>query len=436
MLKGGTYRDRRRGPGGGGTGGAVVGCWGPAQRLAAVTTVLVGWLGAACIGPARTPSAAPKRPDRETPYVADVCQFAAVRPLEARGEGHWFIHPATPGLRWLGRVDCRDPSGPRLLHSTSRVSLRFQGTALDVLVDDVSPGTADKTPHLVVVVDGGEPRVLRSEPGQGRRVMLTSGLPDGEHEVTLALRTEQTVGPLTLRGFELTGTALLPVAPKRRRLEFVGDSVTCGYGADVATTTPDAYHFTAANEDGWNAFAAVAARELDAEQSVVCASGRGMYRAFEGAIRPSVPALWERLTPEQEPLVRWEPSRFVPDAVIVNLGTNDFSPGGVDADAYEHAATAFLTRLRAVYPRAVLIAALGPMLSDDWPPGERAWSMARRRLTAAVEARHAAGDPDVYGLLFTPQRGPLYGEDWHPTRATQQQLAAEVVRELRRHFAW
>ena len=56
----------------------------------------------------------------------------------------------------------------------------------------------------------------------------------GSHKVTLVKRTEAFVGnTVTFRGFVVDGQTVLPTpsptnAP--RKLEVIGDSITCGYG--------------------------------------------------------------------------------------------------------------------------------------------------------------------------------------------------------------
>jgi phospholipase/lecithinase/hemolysin len=71
------------------------------------------------------------------------------------------------------------------------------------------------------------------------------------------------------------------------------------------------------------------------------------------------------------------------------------------------------------------------MLSDGFPPGVMAWTTNQSDVSGVVAELTAAGDGNVHYLALTPQAAP-FGEDYHPTRATHQQMAEAVANELRR----
>ncbi len=74
-----------------------------------------------------------------------------------------------------------------------------------------------------------------------------------------------------------------------------------------------------------------------------------------------MPERYRRALPERAASI-WDFSRFVPDAVLINLGTNDFGKGDPGA-AFQSAYLKFVTDLRAHYAKARFYLALGPMLS-------------------------------------------------------------------------
>src|SRR5207253_1331322 len=75
------------------------------------------------------------------------------------------------------------------------------------------------------------------------------------------------------------------------------------------------------------------------------------------------PLLWER-TLAEDASSRWPFPAPPPDVVVVNLGTNDFWKGD-PGPSFETAYTAFLVKIRARYPAAPIIAALGPLLDGE-----------------------------------------------------------------------
>jgi lysophospholipase L1-like esterase len=370
-----------------------------------------------------------------------VCAFTGETRLGApASDGTVAVSARHPLLSYGGRVDCEAAGGPSWGFVGASVRVRFRGRSLAVRLQDHGGGTAQTTNYYDVSVDGGAPRLLEVSPAR-QEYDLAVELPQGEHEVELFKRVELApggnpgAGKAQLLGFLLRGTELLPVRLPPRRLEFVGDSITCGYGNELATAHPEAAHYTTRNSNGHAAYGALAARELGAQYLAVAYSGRGISRNFAGSAGQLLPEMYLSSVPEEPAASVWRPLQYVPDAVIVNLGTNDFSTPGVDRQAFVQKYTQFLTSLRGYYPRAALVAALGPMLNDFYPPGAQAWTRAQVDVKAVVAMRQAAGDSNVHLVTFEPQSEP-WGEDFHPTLATHQKMAAELSAALRKILGW
>jgi lysophospholipase L1-like esterase len=120
-----------------------------------------------------------------------------------------------------------------------------------------------------------------------------------------------------------------------------------------------------------------------------------------------------------------------PQAVIINLGTNDYSTAGnepTDAD-FTQAYTSFLEHIRANYSDAFILCTLGPMLSGT------GLTTARKNIAAAVAARNGAGDSRV--KAYELQTGnPSPGCNSHPSVTTQQAMATELMGELTQDLGW
>jgi lysophospholipase L1-like esterase len=314
------------------------------------------------------------------------------------------------------------------------------GTGLELRLRDHGRGTPQTTNYYDVSVDGAAPLLLEVSAAQ-QRYTLAADLPQGEHQVELFKRVEAApggnlgAGLAEVLGFVLHGTALLPALLPQRRLEFVGDSITCGYGNELETANPANAHYTTRASNGHQAYGALTAALLGAQYSAVAYSGRGVSRNFAGSGGQLLPELYLSSVPENPGASVWRPAQYVPDAVIVNLGTNDFSTPGVDRALFVENYVAFLTTLRSHYPSAALVAAIGPMLDDSYPPGANAWSHAQADVRAAVETRRATGDRNAYVVVFAPQTPP-YGEDWHPSVATHRKMAEQLGQMLEGILDW
>jgi lysophospholipase L1-like esterase len=354
--------------------------------------------------------------------------------------GAVLVAPDHPWVAYVGRVDRKASGGPLLGFVGASVRVRFQGTGLELRLKDFGGGTSQTANYYDVSIDGAAPGLLETSPSRNRYT-LAQGLPEGEHEVELFKRVECAPGGSVgagkgqVLGFLLYGRELLPPRLSARRLEFVGDSITCGYGNEVSTDDPDNAPYTSRSSNGHKAYGALTAALLGAQYSAVAYSGRGMSRNYGGGGGQVLPDMYLDSVPEEPTASRWDPASYVPDAVIINLGTNDFWTPGLDRPAFVERYTAFLASLRGYYPKAALVAANGPMLNDQDPPGEPSWTHARADVQAAVAARRKLGDENVHILVFQPQTGP-YGQDWHPTLATHERLARELTQSLRGILGW
>jgi lysophospholipase L1-like esterase len=337
-----------------------------------------------------------------------------------------------PNIRYVGRV-YKSTDSAAFAFPAVQIETVFDGDAIDMRLKDYGSGSGTATNYYWVIVDG---QATKMAVCANREVYpLARGLNAGQHTLTVVKRTESGPGGQADRGkgeflgFRVrTGSSLKPATKPERLLEFVGDSITCGYGDEVSTTTPDDYKFTSANEDAWNAYGALTARTLKADYVAVAASGRGVIRNYGGFSGLVVPKIYEKTLHEDSGAPDWDHKGYSPDVVVVNLGTNDYSTGlttdQLDAHhaAFRQGYIDFLTRIREVHATATIVAVVGPMLSDSYPTGYQAWTSVKREVQAAVEARHTANDLDVHYFALTPQSSP-YGEDWHPTLATHKKMA-------------
>ena len=75
-----------------------------------------------------------------------------------------------------------------------------------------------------------------------------------------------------------------PTKPSALKIEFLGDSITCGYGIDESDP---AGSFSTSTENFSKTYAYLAAKSLNADYSAISFSGYGVYTGFSRSYRNS-----------------------------------------------------------------------------------------------------------------------------------------------------
>lgn len=329
----------------------------------------------------------------------------------------YAVAPTDPRIRYEGRFDLRDAAGPRCAWPASAVKLRFQGDALNVQLSD------SNNDEYEIVTDGVPSGVLITKGGT-HLYPVFHALTAGTHTIALVKRTEAFFGTTQFLGFQVArGGRLLPAPPRpARRLEVIGDSISCGYGNEAKDQHE---RFTSATENGYLSYGAVAARAVGAEYVCVAWSGRTMWP------KNTMGAIYDLALP-LDPGSRWDFARWTPDAVVINLSTNDFAGGTPDKAGWIGGYEAFLSRVRKNYPHAAIYCTTSPMMAGT--PA----AIAKSYLTQIVSDENAAGDKNVRLLIFETQDGGKngFGADWHPSVKTDALMADKLAATLESDLGW
>jgi len=167
-----------------------------------------------------------------TAAIGLVLVYASVAVLRAQTH----IAADDPNIQYLGRFDLTTRTAPAFDWSYGCISAKFQGTSCSVKLGGTSK-------YFDLYVDGAKTGSLKSTNGGVETLPVASGLADGVHRVALYRRDEASKGLNTFQGFVLdTEKALVaPDGRPCRKLEFIGDSFTCGYGDEAAFGTSFSY---------------------------------------------------------------------------------------------------------------------------------------------------------------------------------------------------
>ena len=189
--------------------------------------------------------------------------------------------------------------------------------------------------------------------------------------------------------------------------------------------------FRLARKNDYLTYGALASREINAGYTCIAWSGKLLWPTN------TLPELYDR-TLADDAKSKWNFAGPVPDAIVINLGTNDiWSFHGKDPDetgwvsAYEK----FIDHVRVHAPHTIIYCGVGPMVTDATSPSKHALTSLRRYLHHVVDDLTRAGDANVRFLEFASIAvGDGVGSDWHPNLLTHRKMARTLVAALRADF--
>lgn len=337
-----------------------------------------------------------------------------------------YILPSCPDILYSGRIVKTDSSSYRFSYPGTTIIAAFDGTG-------VKMHCKPRSGYFMVQIDNAEPFKVAFMGERDSLVQVATALPGGRHELRAMYSIEGYEYLPEFRGLVLDkgGKMLTPSAQPERRIEFIGNSITCGYGSE--SINPEE-HFSFETENHYIGFAQITTRALGAQAYVVARSGIGVYRNYggpkEGTPELNMPSQYE-YTLYNDKSEKWDFERYTPDVVCINLGTNDLSTNNYDVKRLKAAYKSFLQTVRTHNPNAKIVYLCGSMLNG------KELEIAKSTLNEVVSEANKAGDANVFRFDFSPQNGDLkYGADWHPSRWQHEKMAAELTAFLRTLMNW
>lgn len=265
---------------------------------------------------------------------------------------------------------------------------------------------------------------------------------DTEQDVTVTVIKLSEAAMSTAGIQEITVDAadgIKPTPDRVHTIEFIGDSITCGYGVD---DEHELHSFSTATEDVTKSYAYLTARQLQADYSMVSYSGYGIITGYtendQKLTTHLIPDYYEKvgksegkfddtLLPQE---LRWDFNKLVPDLIVINLGTNDDSYTKDDIDKqteYAEEYVRFLKMVRRNNPHTPILCTLGIMGGRLYPFVE----------TAVNEFQQETGDSNITAMKFDEQLvADGYAADYHPSQATHSKAADRLTAQIKELMKW
>ena len=314
-----------------------------------------------------------------------------------------IIEADDPFIQYIGRFDFSNPKKVVFDWAGVYIIARFEGASCSIRLDDHKN-------EYAVIIDEHAPELLKTDSSK-EIYKVASGLKESvPHTIMIQKRTEALVGKGIFMGFILEKGRKLLFPDKRpgRRIEFIGNSITSGYGVEGKNHN---CHFSPETENACMSYAAMAARALNADYSLVSYSGRGVVRNYGDKNKTSLnpmPALYDR-TCFFDSTKKWNFKEWIPQVVVINLGTNDFSTQPYpDKKIFQDAYNKLINRVRTLYPGVTIFCMCGPMIGEP--------CLTDIKEVVDQQQKNEGRDKDVYFVEIkrSMMNDSDWGCDWHP----------------------
>ncbi|MHB8964125.1 MAG: SGNH/GDSL hydrolase family protein, partial [Saccharofermentanales bacterium] len=218
----------------------------------------------------------------------------------------------------------------------------------------------------------------------------------------------------------LGGVFTEPAPLSGRKIEFIGDSITCGYGNIPPYNLAE---LTSAIEDGTRTYGYFISEHFNTDSRYICVSGAPVYRNYLGNVGDFFKRYsWNDYNDD----LPYDFTGWTPDLVIINLGTNDVGEGST-YDEFIANGKKWISYIRKNYPDAFIIWTYGVMNQQNIP-----------RIKEIVTYFNDQGDKKIYFHELAPMDTITDGTGGggHPTYKTHQKMADSLIPVIKSKMGW
>lgn len=334
-----------------------------------------------------------------------------------------IIDADDPNIQYVGRFNFSDPKKVKYDWPGVYITAFFEGTSCTVRLNDSQN-------EYAIIIDNNAPRLLN--PDSSKTYLVAKNLDSSRsHKIVIQKRTETFVGKGEFLGFILDeGKKLLPPEKRPdRRIEFIGNSITCAYGVEGDSAK---CRYSPETQNANLSYASIIARELNADYSLIAYSGRGVVRNYGDVNKTSVdpmPSLFDRIC-FNDSTSKWNFSSWIPQAFVINLGTNDFSTKPhPDKNVFQNAYKKLIGRVRSLYPGVMIFCLCGPMIDEP--------CLSYIKEVVRDEQKDKR-DRDVFfiGIPNSIMTKDDWGCDSHPNVKGMLKMVKEIAPEIKARMNW
>lgn len=225
---------------------------------------------------------------------------------------------------YQGRVEKLANNTVVLIGTASSVSFNFTGNNCAISLQSVD--SYEHNNYISLVLDGKYIGKLRIEKGAAQSFPIKTTSNKKVHTLEIYKTTEAHSGGILFAGTTARLTSI--TSKKKKKIEFIGDSITCGAASDPSDVPCDKGEYFD-HHNGYYAYGPVLSRAIGVDYLMSSVSGIGMYRNWndENKDEAIMPDVYQNLYLTKDSSKPKYDFVFQPDIISIALGTNDFSGG-------------------------------------------------------------------------------------------------------------
>lgn len=338
-------------------------------------------------------------------------------------------------IKWMGRTSYDSVNKVNTMYYSAsafevKVKMTEESISLSATLTATNPTNTSKQPYVVLVKDNDFENTITVCLKQATTELTIVGdggfeISDKEvHTIAVYKRSESIDSHVGLKKLTTTGKFISGVEYKDRKIEVIAASSSTGYGnlssAEKTTATSDALH----------AFAFLTAQNLNSEINIVSASGWGISASrWTSPMTLNMRDKYKYVDVFSTEL--WDTSKYTPDVIVTNFGTNDLSYINAVTDKTEQAKrraffienyVGFLNDLHATYPKAKIIVIYGLMLESG---------VYEDTVKIYEQAKVTIPDLEILQLV-----GDAKGYNSHPSVASHKIIAENLTNKIKEMMEW
>lgn len=335
-----------------------------------------------------------------------------------------FIPASHESFRYVGRFDFSNPQEVRYDWSGVYIQFSFRGTECAVKMSDTGHN------YYNVFVDDQPSKTIDVK--SDTTIVIAKNIGTHIHKIRIYKRTEGNQGTGSFKGILISenGEMLEWKDVPSRKIEFIGNSITCGYGTEGLSKSE---RFKPSTENNYLSYAPIMARAFKADYHIIAHSGMGVVRnyGYKEKVSPNaMPDRFNRVFDEKE-LPLWNFRLWKPDVVVINLGTNDFSTQPFpDKTVFKAGYEKLIDEVKKQYGEVPVFCIVGPMIDEP------CYSYVKELVEdfRSVYQRKNVYFVGIPTYLMDPDKD--LGSDTHPNYSGQRKMAAHVLPVISSILEW